>query len=117
MGPVVDIGAIRRPAAGPDARLRWDLAATHATLEEGRRDRQLTLVGLAEELDCTPNRLTHLRTARRPTSARCCTWCVAPTVERKTVGTGTGVASPAVTASARGILGPGTSTCCSPLPQ
>jgi hypothetical protein len=63
-GPVVEVGDTRLPKAGPDARLRWDLAQLHAALNEQRRDRSLTWAGLGQELGCTPARLTNLRTAR-----------------------------------------------------
>jgi hypothetical protein len=63
-GPVVDVGDVRLPEAGPDSRLRWDLSQVHAALNERRRECGLTWAELAEELDCTPNRLTNLRTAR-----------------------------------------------------
>ena len=63
-GPVVDVGEVRLPGAGTDSRLRWDLSQVHAALNERRRERQLTWAELAEELHCTPSRLTNLRTAR-----------------------------------------------------
>jgi hypothetical protein len=63
-GPVVDVGDTRLPEAGPDARLRWDLSEVHTALNERRRERGLTWTELARELDCTPSRLTNLRTAR-----------------------------------------------------
>jgi hypothetical protein len=63
-GPVVDVGDVRLPEAGTDSRLRWDLSRVHAALNERRRERRLTWAELAEELDCTPSRLTNLRTAR-----------------------------------------------------
>jgi hypothetical protein len=63
-GPVVDVGEVGLPEAGPDSRLRWNLTEAHAVLNEERRERGLTWAVLAEELDCTPNRLTGLRTAR-----------------------------------------------------
>jgi hypothetical protein len=63
-GPVVDVGDARLPNAGPDHRLRWNLGQLHAALDEHRRERNLTWVSLADELDCTPNRLTNLRNAR-----------------------------------------------------
>jgi hypothetical protein len=63
-GPVVDVGDVRLPEAGADSRLRWDLGELHAALDERRRERQLTWAALADELDCTPSRLTNLRTAR-----------------------------------------------------
>src|SRR4051812_20149559 len=63
-GPVVEVGDVRLPHAGPDSRLRWDLGQVHAALDGRRRERRLTWAELAEELDCTPSRLTNLRTAR-----------------------------------------------------
>jgi hypothetical protein len=63
-GPVVDVGDVGLPEAGPGSRLRWNLEQTHAALDEQRRGRNLTWAGLAQELDCTPSRLTGLRTAR-----------------------------------------------------
>jgi hypothetical protein len=63
-GPVVDVGDGRLPEAGPNTRLRWDLPELHAALNAYRIERQLTWTALGGELDCTPNRLTNLRTAR-----------------------------------------------------
>ena len=63
-GSVVDVGDVRLPEAGADSRLRWDLAALHAALDERRRHEGLTWTALAQGLGCTPSRLTHLRTAR-----------------------------------------------------
>jgi hypothetical protein len=63
-GPVADVGEVRLPDAGPDSRLRWNLAELHAALDERRREEGLTWAALARELDCTPSRLTNLRTAR-----------------------------------------------------
>jgi hypothetical protein len=63
-GPVVDVGDVRLPEAGTDRRLRWDLTQLHSALNEQRRQQDLTWAELAEELDCTPSRLTNLRTAR-----------------------------------------------------
>ncbi len=63
-GPVVDVGEVALPEAGPDRRLRWDLNALHSALDERRRERGLTWVALAARLDCTPSRLANLRTAR-----------------------------------------------------
>lgn len=63
-GPGADVGDTRLPAAGPDARLRWDLPELHAALDERRRERGLTWTGLGAELGCSPSRLTNLRTAR-----------------------------------------------------
>jgi hypothetical protein len=64
LGPVVDVGDARLPEAGPDVRLRWDLSELYAALASQRREQQLSWAALASELDCTPNRLTNLRTAR-----------------------------------------------------
>jgi hypothetical protein len=63
-GPVVDVGDVALPQAGSDTRLRWDLAELHAALDEERTDRGLTWAALADELGCTPGRLTNLKTAR-----------------------------------------------------
>ena len=63
-GPIVEVGDVRLPQAGPDARLRWDLGQLYTALDEHRRDQRLTWAALAEQLDCTPSRLTNLRTAR-----------------------------------------------------
>jgi hypothetical protein len=63
-GPVVDVGDVRLPEVGTDCRLRWNLNELHAALNEQRRQRDLTWAELARELDCTPSRLTNLRTAR-----------------------------------------------------
>jgi hypothetical protein len=63
-GPVLDVGNVRLPEAGADSRLRWDLNELHTMLNEQRKRQNLTWAGLAEELDCTPSRLTNLRTAR-----------------------------------------------------
>jgi hypothetical protein len=62
-GPVVDVGDVRLPGAGIDSRLRWNLNQLHAALNEQRRERDLTWAELAQELDCTPSRLTNLRSA------------------------------------------------------
>ncbi|MEO6997367.1 MAG: hypothetical protein ABI112_04730 [Terracoccus sp.] len=64
VGPVAEVGDVRLPVAGPDRRLRWDLRQTHAALNAQRVEHSLTWANLAAELDCTPNRLTNLRTAR-----------------------------------------------------
>jgi hypothetical protein len=63
-GDVVEVGNVRLPAARRDSRLRWNLKQTHAALNEERVERNLTWTELADELDCTPGRLTNLRTAR-----------------------------------------------------
>jgi hypothetical protein len=63
-GPVVEVGDVRLPVAGPDHRLRWDLGQLHAALNQQRGERGLTWSELGREIDCTPGRLTNLRTAR-----------------------------------------------------
>jgi hypothetical protein len=63
-GRVVDVGDVALPVAGSDSRLRWNLEQTHAALNAERRARGLTWAELAHALDCTPSRLTNLRTAR-----------------------------------------------------
>ncbi len=63
-GPVADVGESQLPTAGPDIRLRWNLAEVHAELNRQRQDRGLTWAELAEVLGTTPARLTNLRTAR-----------------------------------------------------
>ena len=63
-GPVLDVGDVRLPEAPADSRLRWDLNQLHGALNEQRRQQNLTWAELAGELDCTPSRLTNLRTAR-----------------------------------------------------
>lgn len=63
-GPVVDVGDVELPEPGPDSRLRWDLNQLYTALNEQRQVRDLTWAGLAQELGCTPSRLTNLRSAR-----------------------------------------------------
>ena len=63
-GPVVDVGDVALPKAGTDSRLRWNLKELHGALNDERRERNLTWAALADELDCTPARLTNLKTAR-----------------------------------------------------
>jgi hypothetical protein len=63
-GPVADVGDVRLPQAGPESRLRWDLAALHGVLNQRRQEQGLTWAALADGLGCTPARLTNLRTAR-----------------------------------------------------
>ena len=64
IGPVLDVGDVQLPTAGSDSRLRWDLHQLHTALNEHRGKQQLTWARLAGQLDCTPARLTNLRTAR-----------------------------------------------------
>jgi hypothetical protein len=63
-GPVLDVGDVRLPEVGADSRLRWNLNQLHTALNERRQQQRLTWAQLADELDCTPSRLTNLRTAR-----------------------------------------------------
>jgi len=63
-GPVVDVGDVGLPRVGVDARLRWNLNELYRALNKQRKDRGLTWVQLAVELNCTPSRLTNLRAAR-----------------------------------------------------
>ncbi|MGI8523129.1 MAG: hypothetical protein ACR2K3_07440 [Nocardioides sp.] len=63
-GPIIEVGEVTLPELGPDRRLRWDLNQLHSALNERRRQRKLTWPELARDLDCTPSRLTNLRTAR-----------------------------------------------------
>lgn len=63
-GPVVDVGDVPLPDADLDSRLLFDLNQVHSALDERRRAEGVTWSRLAEELGCTPSRLTNLRTAR-----------------------------------------------------
>jgi hypothetical protein len=63
-GAVIDVGDTRLPKAGPGSRLRWKLGAVHEGLNARRLENGQTWADLAKQIDCTPNRLTNLRTAR-----------------------------------------------------
>jgi hypothetical protein len=63
-GPVVDVGDVALPEADAGSRLRFDLAALHASLNERRQEEAMTWAQLGDGLGCTPARLTNLRTAR-----------------------------------------------------
>ncbi|GGL37998.1 hypothetical protein H9L10_12420 [Phycicoccus endophyticus] len=63
-GAVVDVGDTDLPKTDADHRLRFDLAALHAALNDARRERDLTWAGLAEVVGCSPARLTNLKAAR-----------------------------------------------------
>ena len=52
------------PCAGDDERLRWNLAAVYAAMNEHRRERRLTWRQLATRLHCTEHQVRGLRTAR-----------------------------------------------------
>lgn len=64
VGPPRQAGDSALPQAGPDSRLRWDLPQLHDALNRERGERELTWARLAQELGCTPGRLTNLRTAQ-----------------------------------------------------
>lgn len=77
-GPVVDVGDGRLPRADSAHRLRWDLSELYAAVNSRR---QTTWAELARSLDCTPNRLTNLRTARladMDLTMRICQWLGLP---------------------------------------
>jgi hypothetical protein len=57
------VGETRLPSAGPEHRLRWNLAELHAAVNAERTARSMTWTQLAAEIGCTPARLTNLRTA------------------------------------------------------
>ncbi len=61
--PVAGTAAMQLPPAGPDRRLRWNLAALYDALNARRQERQLTWAGLARELRCSEHQLTGIRTA------------------------------------------------------
>jgi hypothetical protein len=83
-GAVVDVGDTRLPQPGPDSRLRWDLSKLHAALNSQRQARGLAWAELARTLDCTPSRLTNLRTARQADMGlvmRCTQWLKRPAAD------------------------------------
>lgn len=65
VGNRVNVGDTHLPDAGPDKRLRFDLPSLYAALSAYRQEHGLTWAALAAELDCTPSRLTNLKTARQ----------------------------------------------------
>jgi hypothetical protein len=52
------------PKAGPERRLRWDLAKLYSALDAQRRRKDLTWAELARNLRCSPNQLTGIKTVR-----------------------------------------------------
>lgn len=64
-GPRVDVGDTSLPEPGPDTRLRWDLHELFVAMNAERRQQGLTWAELADDLGCTANRLTNLKTARQ----------------------------------------------------
>jgi hypothetical protein len=64
VGDVVDVGDADLPSVTSEWRLRWDLGALYTAINDRRQDRGITWAAVASELDCTPNRITNLKTAR-----------------------------------------------------
>lgn len=64
-GRIIDVGDARLPEPGPGSRLRWDLNQLHTAVNDKRQERGLTWAELAQDIGCTPSRLTNLRTARQ----------------------------------------------------
>lgn len=58
------------PAGGADRRLRWALKLLWASMDEKRRQDDLTWRLLADVLECTTSQLTGLKTARFATGMR-----------------------------------------------
>jgi hypothetical protein len=67
-GETADDPRFDLPLAGPDRRLRWSLKLLYAAMDEKRRQEGLTWRELAAALECSPNQLTGLRTARYATN-------------------------------------------------
>lgn len=65
VGPVVDVGDVRLAEPGPGSRLRWNLNELYLAMNAERGVQGLTWGALAEQIGCTPGRLTNLRTARQ----------------------------------------------------
>lgn len=63
-GDVVAVDHTALPSAGADKRLRWSLEELFEKLDGRRVELGLTWAALGAQLDCTPNRLTNLRTAK-----------------------------------------------------
>jgi hypothetical protein len=63
-GSVAEAVGTILPEAGPDRRLRWNLAATYLALDERRRQRHLTWPQAARQLRCSASQLTGIRTAK-----------------------------------------------------
>ena len=63
-GPVVDVGDVALPEAGPDCRLRWNLSELHAALDDERM--HATSRGPSWPTTSVAHRrgLTNLKTAR-----------------------------------------------------
>jgi len=84
VGPLIDVGDVRLPEPGPTSRLRWDLNQLYAALTERRQEQGLTWAELAQQIGCTPSRLTNLQTARIADMAltmRVTQWLAKPAAE------------------------------------
>ena len=62
--PPVSTDDMALPVIGQDRRLRWDLAAVYESMDQKRRNEDLTWQVLATKLRCSPNQLMGVRTAR-----------------------------------------------------
>jgi hypothetical protein len=65
IGEVVDVGEVHLLHTDRSHRLRWNLPELHVALNGERRARDMTWRDVADELGCTPSRLTNLRTAKQ----------------------------------------------------
>jgi Helix-turn-helix len=72
------------PEPSPDRRLRWDVPALHAALNQKRQERGMTWKQVADEIGgCTPATLTGLATGRHisfPQAMRLVAWLDRPAV-------------------------------------
>jgi hypothetical protein len=68
--PHPDTCGVPLPDADPAHRLRWNLGALYATLNQARMAREATWQQAALRLYCTPYQLTGLRTAKYATGMR-----------------------------------------------
>ncbi|WP_220093508.1 hypothetical protein [Flexivirga caeni] len=68
LGDGREVTDIRLPAADAAHRLRWDVRGMGATLDDRRREDDLTWPGLARHIGCQPGQLSGLRTARYATN-------------------------------------------------
>ena len=63
-GAAVEGPGVALPAAGPDRHPRWSLKRLYAVMNEKRLEDGITWSELAATLECSPNQLTGLRTAK-----------------------------------------------------
>jgi hypothetical protein len=63
-GSAGEVAGTALPEAGPDRRLRWNLASTYLALDAHRRQQHLTWTHAARQLRCSPAQLTGIRTAK-----------------------------------------------------